>query len=150
MASQPLKLMAQDEEGLAVISACLQDALCQLRDMRYNRKQRRFFIMFSRYKWEEDGSRRNDGNRVRAGLHFEDVLRVRTQGIAQDDIDGLLDLLAVTAKPAEHGFDITLVLAGGGAVRLEAECVEAYLADVGAEWEAKRRPDHQLDTASDQ
>ena len=37
---------------------------------------------------------------------------------------------------------IDLVFSGGAAIRLEVECIEARLADLGGAWEAGSRPEH--------
>jgi hypothetical protein len=37
---------------------------------------------------------------------------------------------------------VTLAFAGGGAVRLNVECIEAELRDLGPAWEAKGKPQH--------
>jgi hypothetical protein len=144
--SDPLKLMATDEEGLRVISACLQDSLTRLADMSFQRRRNRFVAMFSRYKWEDKKKRKSDGARVRAGVHFDGVLNVQARGLDQDDVGGLLDLLAVTVENSDSAYDITLVFAGGGAIKLEAECIDIYLSDHGAAWDSKNQPDHQLES----
>ncbi len=149
-----LKLMATDADGLRVISACLQDALTQVAEMSYQAKARRFAVMFNRYKWESDADgdagsgERPSGERMRTGVHFDGVLSVQSQSIAQDDDRGLLDLLAITAEANDDGYDISLVFAGGGAVLLKAECIDVYLSDIGDGWSALKRPDHDLDGAS--
>ena len=40
---------------------------------------------------------------------------------------------------------ITLVFSGGAALRLEVECLECELADLGPTWTAAARPAHTLD-----
>ncbi|MFD0935235.1 DUF2948 family protein, partial [Methylobacterium trifolii] len=86
-----------------------------------------------------------------AGVHFERVLGVRTRGIAPgQEADAPLNLLAVTFDPGEPpSGTVTLVFAGGAAIRLDVECVEAALKDLGPVWEAESRPDHRpSDTAA--
>jgi Protein of unknown function (DUF2948) len=144
--SEPLKLMATDEEGLQVISACLQDSLTRLADMSFQRRRKRFVVMLSRYRWEDRKKRKTDGERVRAGIHFDGISNVRAQGLDQTDTGGLLDLLALTIENSEHGYDISMIFGGGGAIKLEAECIDVYLSDMGATWETDNLPDHQLDS----
>ena len=56
--------------------------------------------------------------------------------------DAVLNLLAVefdeTDAPAGA---VTLIFSGGAALRLEVECLECELADLGPTWDAKARPD---------
>lgn len=145
--AQPLRLLAQDEEDLKVISACLQDALTTVGDISYEKRRRRFAMLMQRFRWEVAG-RRGGGERVNAMLHFDFVTRVRTTGIAQDDRRGLLPLLALTIRPADDGVIIRLAFAGGGAIELTAECIDAQLNDIGAAWQTPRRPDHDLDQST--
>jgi hypothetical protein len=55
----------------------------------------------------------------------------------------VLSLLTLTFAPddAPQG-TITLTFAGGGAVRLTVECIEAALTDLGAAWATARKPEH--------
>ena len=61
----------------------------------------------------------------------------------------MLNLLAVefceTAPPAGY---VTLMFSGGGELRLDVECLEAELADVGPSWPATARPIHSDDSAA--
>ena len=144
--SERLKLVAFDEEDLAVISACVQDAVLKVGDLVYLPKERRFALGMNRFIWEKaaDGSRK-DYERRRAALTFDRVLSVKTSNIRRDRPDAVLDLLAVSFEPTDAPAGvITIVFAGGGAVRLEVEVIETRLADLGAAWATRARPSHDL------
>ena len=142
--ARPLRLLAQDEEDLKVISACLQDALTTIGDIAYQSRRRRFAMQVQRYRWEANKGRIG-GERIHAILHFDFVDRVRVSGIAQDDRRGLLPLLAITATPGDTAVSIRLDFGGGGAIELQAECIDVQLNDIGTAWQTPRRPDHELD-----
>ncbi|MEQ9643211.1 MAG: DUF2948 family protein [Alphaproteobacteria bacterium] len=146
--AQPLRLLAQDEDDLKVVSACLQDALTSVGEISYEPRRRRFAVLAHRFRWEASGDARTGGERVRAALHFDFVDRVRSRGIARDDTRGLLPLLAVTATPRDDGVTISLQFGGGGVIDLDAECVDCQLNDLGAPWRTERRPDHDLDSST--
>lgn len=139
-----LKLLALDAEDLEVISAYVQDAVIRVGDMGFVAPENRFACLMNRYAWEAETAR-GRGERRRTALHFERVKSVRITGIDQTARDGVLDLLTVqfveTDAPAGH---IDLCFAGGGTVRLEVECIEARMKDLGAAWSAKARPDHDI------
>lgn len=141
-----LKLVALDEEDLAVLSAHVQDSVLKVADLVYLPKEHRFAVAMNRFTWEkaEDG-RRKTFERRRAALTLDRVRSVKTSHIRRDRPDAVLELLAVrfmpTEAPAGH---VDLVFAGGGAVRLEVECVEARLADLGTAWATKAKPVHDL------
>jgi len=86
---------------------------------------------------------------VAAGLHFDGVLKVQTSGFDRRDDKAVLELLSIMAEPARDDAEdpatiLTLVFAGGGAVRLEVECIEAQMQDIGAPFPVRRAPQHKV------
>jgi Protein of unknown function (DUF2948) len=143
-------LAAQDADDLQVISARLQDAVARIADLVWLPKARRFAALLNRFKWETAEARkgRGDNLRVRAGLHFDGVLSVKSQNILRGDPDAVVSLLAIrfAARGGEDpGGTVELVFAGGGTIQLEVECIDAGLSDVGGEWAARGRPEHQTE-----
>ncbi len=142
----PLKLKAEDRADLEVVSTCLQDALTRVGDITHLPEERRFAVVFSRFMWEsKDIATGAAGMWVRAGLHFDGVRSVASQGIDQGDREGVLPLLAIAAETDADGARITLQFAGGGTVRLDTDRIAAHLADMGTPWPTPSRPDHALD-----
>jgi len=144
MKQSDVKLAAEDAEDLEIVSARLQDAVAHLKDLAWLPKSRRFAALFNRFKWED--KRKRADLRVRALLHFDDVLSVKSKGLKRGAPDAVVSLLAIrfTPKGAEDpAGTVELVFAGGGTIRLEVECVSAGLTDVGGEWAARGRPDHE-------
>ncbi len=126
----PLRLIAQDVEGLGVISALLQDAVFPISEMRFVRAQRRFALLVNRFRWEGDAPRLPP-ERARALLVFHDVLAVRSQGIARGEAETVLSLLSLRFEPGlEGGGRVILTLAGDGAIALEVEALDVSLEDV--------------------
>jgi hypothetical protein len=136
------KLAAADAEDLEILSARLQDAAGKLQDFVWLPKQRRFAALVNRFRWEDP---KGAGTRVRAGLHFDGVLSVQSQNVKLGAPDAVVSLLAIRFEGnagEDPGGVIELVLAGGGAVRLTVECIDAELADLTGPWAARGRPDH--------
>ena len=136
-------LAAEDSEDLQILSARLQDAAGKLKDFAWLPKQRRFACVVNRYRWEEAKGAR--GSRVRSGLRFDGVLDVKSQNIKRGAPDAVVSLLAIkfTGNGNENpGGVIELVLAGGGAIQLKVECIDAELSDLTTPWEARARPIH--------
>ena len=146
MTDGPVKLSAEDIADLTVISACLQDAIARGAEFIYQSKHRRFAATFSRFMWETPAKGGRIANRrILSGIHFDSVLEVRFRGIKRDP-DEVLELLSLIGEPGADGSaTIVMEFAGGGAIRLEVECVACYLSDFGKPWRASRRPDHDLD-----
>lgn len=146
-----LKLAAADSEDLEILSSRLQDAAGRLKDFAWLPKQRRFAALLNRYRWEDA---KGKGSRVRAGLHFDGVLDVKSQNVKQGAPDAVVALLAIKFTPNGRGEGSTeddpggvieLLLAGGGAIRLTVECIQAELSDLTGPWEALGRPRHDGD-----
>jgi hypothetical protein len=143
MKQSELTLAAEDAEDLEIISARLQDAVAQLKDIAWLPKKRRFVALFNRFKWEE--KRKRADLRVRALLHFDDVLSVKSKGLKRGAPDAVVSLLAMHFAPRaadDAAGTVELVFASGGSIRLEVECLSAGLSDVSGEWAARGRPDH--------
>jgi Protein of unknown function (DUF2948) len=151
-----LKLQALDAEDLTVLSAHCQDALVIAADIAYRPQARRFALVCNRFDWASNAPRAwlafwraKSFQRRRAGLHFETVTRVTSQGIDLASKDAILSLLAITFESGSlPGGRITLNFADGAAIRLDVECIEAELKDLGAAWTSESRPDHGPDDAT--
>jgi hypothetical protein len=140
-----LKLLAQDEEDLKIISAHLQDALMRVGDMVYLPRRRRFVVVMNRFCWEDCGEHQA-GARVQAGLHFDSVLKVQSRDVRQEDPGALAELLAIEYMRVDSGGGIIdLVLCGGGLIRLSVECIDACLTDLTEPRPAIARPAHNLE-----
>ena len=136
----PLKLLAEDAEDLAVISAAMQDAVAKIGDIAFEPKARRLTVAFNRYRWEAGG-----GARVRSALQLAGVLKVETRKIRRDAPEAVIEILAVTFEPgAAPGGVVNISCAGGGDLRATVECVDAVLADVSQPWPTPRKPAHEL------
>ena len=136
--SSALRLLAEDEADLAVISAALQDAVAKIGDITYEARARRLTIAFNRFRWEA-GLRQ----RVRSALQLGGVLKVEARKIRRDRRDAVLELLAISFERGEApGGVVTLSFAGGGDFRVQVECVDAVLADVSEPWPTPRTPAH--------
>ena len=53
MSYKNLKLLANSEEDLRVISAHLQDSITQVKNVAHLKKNRIFLIQFNRFMWED-------------------------------------------------------------------------------------------------
>jgi hypothetical protein len=146
-----LRLRAIDAMDLSVIAAHLQDAIAQVGDMAYQPQKRRFALLLNRFMWEDveddkrGGAKADDGQyrRVRSALHFDAVERVQSQNLKLGAKEAVAELLtlAFEAKGELSGV-ITLTFAGGGAIKLDVECLDAWLTDVSAPWPTPHRPGH--------
>jgi Protein of unknown function (DUF2948) len=144
-----LKLIALDAEDLAIISANLQDAVMTVGDLAFLPREKRFAAVVNRFDWvdamvkEAASDRDRSYARRRAALRFERVLSAQVHGMDLTDKGAVASLLAIGFEPLDApSGQIILQFADGGAIRLNVECIEAELRDLGPAWQAKSKPQH--------
>ncbi len=149
-----LKLVALDEEDLKVVSAHMQDAVLRVRDMAFEPGARRFVALMNRFDWPTahmvdgdetiSGSRKKPYERRRCALRFDYVDGVQLKNISFDKGDAVLALLAIRFEADElpSGM-VELVFADNCSLRLNVECIEAELSDIGPGWSTASRPEHE-------
>lgn len=139
-----LALLAMDADDLAVISANLQDAMIAVADLAYLPAEKRFALVGKRFDWIKAAA--GGCERAAMGLHFERVLGVERTGLAQEDGGRVLNLLAIEFEPVdEPAGRVTLTFSGGTAIRLEIECIEAQMRDLGPRFPCDKRPAHPME-----
>ena len=147
-----LKLVALDKDDIEVISAHVQDSLVKVADMLWRPGDCRFVMALNRFDWmsaAEDAklglatAAKPEYRRCRTALRFERVLACKCRNLDRTAKDAQLNLLAVefAVTDAPAGI-VSLIFSGGGVIRLEVECLEAELADLGEVSAAATRPDH--------
>jgi hypothetical protein len=146
---EPLKLVALDTDDLEVVSTHLQDAVVKVADILWRPAEKRLVLALNRFDWEGAQYGDREYHRRRAALRFERVTCCKAREIAPSDKGKVLNLLAVefvsTDPPAGR---VILTFSGGAALRLEVECLEAELADLGPVWATAACPAH-LDVLDD-
>jgi hypothetical protein len=145
---QPLKLIALDPDDIAVVSTHLQDAVVKVADIVWLPSEHRLVIGLNRFDWEACGCEDPCYKRRRTALRFDRVMAFRCRNVDRKAKDAVLNLLAVeydeTDAPAGT---VTLIFSGGAALRLEVECLECELTDLGPTWDVKGRPEHVVNQA---
>ena len=149
-----LKLVALDKDDIEVVSAHVQDSLVKVADILWRPSEHRFVMALNRFDWMSASelakgsiaarpAAKPEYRRCRTALRFERVLACRCRNLDQTAKDAQLNLLAVefvqTDSPAGI---VSLIFSGGGVIRLDVECLEAELADLGEVSAAAICPDH--------
>ena len=142
-----LKLVALDKDDIEVVSAHVQDALVKVADIFWRPREHRFVVALNRFDWmsavEAKPNAKTDYRRCRTALRFERVNACKCRNLDQTDKDARLNLLAVAfAETDSPAGVVTLTFSGGGVIRLDVECLEAELADLGEVSAASLCPDH--------
>jgi hypothetical protein len=130
--SPQLKLIALDADDLAVISTHVQDARVQPSDIIWRQGEKRLVIGLNRLDWEQTLEGQTEPRRLVAALRFDRVLACKSRNIDLSAPDKVLDLVGIEfhAHDAPAGSAL-LLFAHGGAIRLDVECLECELTDLG-------------------
>ena len=139
-----LKFVVLDEEDLEVVSTHLQDAVLKVSDVHWRPQEKRVVVAVNRFDWESAQGENPEYRRRRAALRFERVLSCKCRNVNPDK-EGALNLLAVEFAESDAPCGaVTLTFSGGAVLRLEVECLEAELADLGPSWTAATCPVHSV------
>ena len=144
---EPVKFVALDRDDLEVISTHLQDALVKVADVIWRPQEKRVVVVLSRFDWLSAEGEKPELRRCRSALRFERVNCCKCRSVDPAGKAAVLNLLAVEFSATDPPAGIVnLIFSGGGMLRLEVECLEAELADLGPSWPAAARPVHAEDT----
>jgi Protein of unknown function (DUF2948) len=136
--SPPLKMIALDADDLAVISTHVQDARVQPADIIWRQSEKRLVVGMSRLDWEQMLDAEAEPRRLVAALRFDRVLACKSRNIDLAAPDAVLDLVGIEFHPQggrdeEPSGSALLLFAQGGAIRLDVECLECELTDLGSD-----------------
>lgn len=129
-----LKLIALDADDLAVISAHVQDARVKVADIIWRQGERRLVIGMNRLDWEQTLEGETSPRRLIAALRFDRVLSCKSRNIDMGTPEAGLELVGIEfhADDAPSGSAV-LLFSHGGALRLDVECLECELTDLGTD-----------------
>jgi hypothetical protein len=129
-----LKLIALDADDLAVISTHVQDARVQTSDIIWRQGEKRLVVGMNRLDWEQTLSGETAPRRLVAALRFDRVLSCKSRNIDLETPETALELLGIEFHPGEPPSGSAVLLFGqGGALRLDVECLECELTDLGVD-----------------
>lgn len=129
-----LKLIALDADDLAVISTHVQDARVQTSDIIWRQGEKRLVVGLNRLDWEQTLDGAAEPRRLVSALRFDRVLACKSRSIDLAAPEKVLDLVGIEFHAHdEPGGSALLLFAHGGAIRLDVECLECELTDLGAD-----------------
>tara|TARA_B100001057_G_scaffold173412_1_gene174051 strand:+ start:519 stop:941 length:423 start_codon:yes stop_codon:yes gene_type:complete len=136
--SSTLKLIAQDDDQLTIISSLAQDSIIKSNEMGYDKKTKRFALLMNRYRHEEENP-----SRIRTAIHFDYVESVKSVGIDKETNDDILVLLAIRFEAiSKPSGSIFLEFSNNKSITFDVESIEAFLTDMGEPWKIPNKPVH--------
>jgi hypothetical protein len=140
-----LKFVVLDEEDLEIASTHLQDAVAKVSDVLWRPQEKRLVVALNRFDWESAQSAEPEYRRRRAALRFERVLSCKCRNVNPAGKDAVLNMLDIEFVETNAPSGVVIInFSGGATLRMEVECLEAELADLGPSWTTAARPVHVL------
>jgi hypothetical protein len=147
---EPLKFVALDTDDLEIVATHLQDAEVKVADVHWRPQERRLVLGLDRFDWLGASASRPVFRRCRSALRFERVLACKCKHVKPDGKETVLNLLTVEFEVTDAPAGVvTLFFSGGPMLRLEVECLEVELADLGPCWSTDCQPVHAEDLPGD-
>jgi len=119
------KIIANDNEGLQMISACCAGAEIKVSDIKYLQTNKVFLLSLKRTKIETE----NEGKKVNSICKFEFVDSVKSKNIKQDDVDQKLELITMDYLKNNDNYEISLIFNNNAYITLSTEIIEVTLDD---------------------
>ena len=119
------KIIANDNEGLQMISACCAGAEIKVSEIKYLQKNKVFLLSLKRTKIETE----NEGKKVSSICKFEFVDSVKSKNIKQNDINQKLELITMDYLKNNDNYEINLIFTNNAYITLSTEIIEVTLDD---------------------
>ncbi len=119
------KIIATDNEGLQMISACCSGAKMKISDIKYLRSNKIFLISVERTKIETD----QENKKINSICKFDFVDSVKSKNIDQKDQELILELIGIDYLKNKKNYEINLIFNNNAHISLKTETIEVRLED---------------------
>ena len=119
------KIIAKDNQGLKLISACCFQATLRVSELKYLKKNQIFLIFLQRFNREN----KQNNEKINSVCKFEFVESVKSKNIDQNNKDLILELLAIDLIKNKDRFEINLIFNNNSLITLSTEIIEVTLED---------------------
>ena len=119
------KIIASDNEGLQMISACSAGAKVKVSDIKYLAENKVFLLSIERTKIETD----QDDRKINSICRFDFVDKVKSKNINQNNEDLVLELIAIDYLKNKDDYEINLIFSNNAHIALTTETIEVRLED---------------------
>jgi len=119
------KIIATDQEGLQMISACSSGAKVKIADIKYLASNKVFLLSIERTKVESD----QEDKKINSICRFDFVDKVRSKNINQSNQEKVLELIGIDYLKNNNVYEINLIFNNNAHIALTTETIEAILED---------------------
>ena len=124
------QIIATDNEGLRMISACTAGANVKVANIKYLASNKVFLLSIERTKIETD----QEDKKINSICRFDFVDKVKSKNIDQNNQDLILELISVDLLKKKEKFQINLIFSNNSYITMFTEIVEVTLEDQNKEF----------------
>ena len=119
------KIIATDNEGLQMISACCAGAKVKISDMKFLQTNKIFLLSIERTRIESG----QEDKKINSICKFDFVDHVKSKNIDQNNIDLILELIGIDYLKNNNIYEINLIFNNNAYISLKSETIEVRLED---------------------
>jgi len=119
------KIIATDNEGLQMISACSSGAKVKVKNIKYLADNKVFLLSIQRTKIETD----QENKKINSICRFDLISSVKSKNINQNNIQLVLELIAINFLKNKNDYEINLIFNDNAHIALTTETIEVRLED---------------------
>ena len=119
------KIIANDQEGLQMISACISGSKTKVENIKYLASSKVFLISIDRIKVETD----EIDKKINSICRFDFVHKVKSKNIDQSNTEDILELIGIDYLKNKDDYEIDLIFSNNRHIVLTAEAIEIRLED---------------------
>ena len=119
------KIIATDNEGLQMISACCAGAKVKISNIKFLQSNKIFLISLERTKVETD----QVNKKINSVCKFDFVYNVKSKNIDQKKQELILELIGIDFLKNKENYEINLMFSDNAHISLTTETIEVRLED---------------------
>ncbi len=119
------KIIANDQEGLQMISACSSGAKVKVGDIKYLASNKVFLLSIERTKIEAN----QKDEKINSICRFDFVDKVRSKNIDQSNKEIVFELIGIDYLKNNDNYEINLIFNNNAHIALTTETIEVRLED---------------------
>ena len=119
------KIIASDQEGLQMISACSSGAKVKIADIKYLASNKVFLLSIERTKVESN----HQDKKINSICRFDFIDKVRSKNIDQLNQEKIFELIGIDYLKNNNVYEINLIFNNNAHIALTTETIEARLED---------------------
>ena len=119
------KIIANDQDGLQMISACVSGSKTKVENIKFLASNKVFLISIERTKIESD----EIDKKINSICRFDNVDKVKSKNIDQSNTEKILELIGIDYLKNKEDYEINLIFNNNSHIVLTTETIEVRLED---------------------